>query len=216
MKLALVKREQQLIVLVAVLAVVIGWVYAVYIIAPLMRQASDVDRQLREGREKVKALELAVANENTLQAQFQQWDEKVKALRSRLPSDAELPSVIEFVSGLAGQTGVKIQTIFPQRPKSEEAKDKPSEIPSKTKVVKEPEPAYYQETLIQIEALAGYHQLGSFLNLVESAEKPIRIQSLRIVSTTSELSTSHRIKLVLRAYLATNTGLLPPKEAKSS
>ena len=214
MKLVFAKREQQLIALVAVLAILIGWVYAVYIIAPLIKQASDVDRQLREGRDKVKALELAVANEKTLHAQFEQWDEKVKALRSRLPSEAELPSVIEFVSGLAAQTGVKIQTIFPQRPKSEDAKNKPSETAPNTKTVKEP--AYYQETLIQMESLAGYHQLGSFLHLVESAEKPIRVQSLRIVGSTSELSASHRIKLVLRAYLATNTELLPTKEAKSS
>ena len=191
-KLTLSKREQKVVLLVGTLTLIIGYVYMVLILGPLGREMASLGRRIQEARQQVQALETVVANEPTLRAQYGQWDEKVTSLRALLPPREEESVVLERLSNLARQTQVKIQAIFPQRSKDEQA-GKPS---SKS------EPAVYEDVLIQIDASAGYHQLGTFISLIESDARPMRVSSLRLVANPKELK-RHHVKLLIRAYFST-------------
>ncbi|MBI3011839.1 MAG: type 4a pilus biogenesis protein PilO [Candidatus Omnitrophica bacterium] len=200
MKLALSKPERRAILAVGSLALVIGWLYAAHLVLPLHREAGRLAQQVQSARQRIRTLEAAVANEDSFRAQHQQWDEKVKSLRVFLPPQEELPAVIERLSALANQTQVKIETISPQRSLVDHAKadvnpdtDKPPQ-PG-------PGPKGYEEVLIQVEALAGYHQLGAFLNAVEAGDRVVRVATLRMVGNPRDLK-RHQIKLWLRAYFA--------------
>lgn len=218
MKLALSKREQKTILVATLLAIVIGSVYVMLILGPLKHSLGELSGQVKEAREKVNSLESVVANEDALRKQYGEWDQKVKALRSRLPNQEELPATIEFLSSLAAQTQVKIQTIFPQRPAGEADMAKAASPKAGKPGAKGPaaEPAVYKDVLIQIDAMGGYHQLGAFLNLAEAGEKPLRVSSLRISDNPKEPRRQH-IKLVLQAYFATEgtspAPILPPSPA---
>jgi len=192
-KLTLSKRERKVIALVGTLTLVIGYVYVALILGPLGREMASLGQRVRSARQQVRALEAVVVNEPALRAQYAQWDEKVSVLRSLLPPRDEESVILERLSNLARQTQVKIQAIFPQRSKDEQA-GKPSS---------NAEPAVYEDVLIQIDASAGYHQLGAFLGLVESEGSPMRVSSLRIVANPKEFK-RHNVKLLIRAYFSTS------------
>ena len=206
MKFAVSKREQRAILLVGLLTVIIGWVYIAYVLGPLKREAANLKQQLQTTRAKMAELESATTNEGALRQQYLQWDEKVKALRDLLPAQEKLPAIIERLSDLASQAQVKIQTIFPQRSAAEEQEELKVGRPPATKPAAPAPvlPTVYEEVLIQIDALAGYHQLGTFLSLIESAKNPMRVWNLRIAQNPKDPK-RHYIKLLLKVYFATNS-----------
>ena len=199
MKLAFSKPEQRAILAAGALTLLIGWLYVAYLILPLQHEAGNLGQQVQTARQRLATLGAIVANEGSLRTQYTQWNEKVKSLRVFLPAQEELPAVIERLSALANQTQVKIETIFPQRSLGDQKKTNVN--PGKGKP-SQPSPSAYEEVLIQVEALAGYHQLGAFLSAVESGDKLVRVSSLRMVGNPREPK-HHHIKLLLRAYFAT-------------
>lgn len=193
------KREQRVLVFVGGLAILTAWVYAVYIIGPLRRETSELGRQIREAREQLRILEVALSSEAGLEEKSRRLRESVQALRGSLTPEAELPSVIELLTELASQTQVKVQAIVPQRPAEPMEPTAPDagQGSSSTSLPT----VYYREIPIHIDALAGYHQLGTFLNLVETADKPMQLLSLRISANPKE-PRWHRVKLLVQSYVA--------------
>jgi Tfp pilus assembly protein PilO len=198
---ALAKRERQVLLLVGGLSLVIGYVYVAYILGPLSRETAELGAKVRSARDRVKALEVVMANEPALRAQYGQWDEKVASLRALLPPRADESVVLERLSNLARQTQVKIQAIFPQRAADDKAgggRSGAGKGPSPLA-----QPAVYEDVLIQIDASAGYHQLGTFISLVEAEAYPMRVSSLRIAANPKD-SKRHTVKVLIRAYFSTS------------
>ena len=180
-------RAQRTILAASALGLIILWAYLA-IVGRLVREAMNLGQRVRSAREQLKTLEVATTNEAALRAQHQQVSQTVESFKHLLSSDEELPALIERVSALATQASVRIQSVFPQRP-------------LETTQAGASEPVVYKEIPIQVDALAGYHQLGMFLSLVESGEKPMRISTLRIAGNQKDVR-RQTIKLVLRAYFA--------------
>ena len=208
MKAKLSPREQRMALSVAGLGLVILWVYLAAIVRPLLREIGQLSQQAREARDQIKLLQMSTANEEALRSQYQQVEQTVMALRKLLPSETELPAVIELVSDMASQSQVKIQTIFPQRPVGNEADAKKDKGPAAARE----QPAVYKDVIIQIDALAGFHQLGQFLSLVEQGEKPMQIASLRLIQEPRETKRL-QIKLLLQSYFAPAEGRAAGKPA---
>ena len=194
MKVRLSAREQRLLAVIVVLGLGILWTYTTFIAGPLMRGVSELGKQVRAARDQLRALELATASEAALKEQYRALQESVASLRILLPAEKELNQVIELLSDLAGQSQVKIQSVFPQRPAAAQDADASKKPDSEAQA--------YKDVIIQIDALAGYHQLGTFLSLVESTGKPMQISSLHISTDPKEPKRLH-IKLLIQAYFAT-------------
>ena len=201
MKVGISSREQRTILAAGALSVIILVAY-VSIVGRLMREAMSRGREVRSAREQLKVLEAATANEAALREQYREVSQTVESLRRLLSSEEELPAVIERVSGLATETGVRIQAIFPQRPVETAGAGTPSQQGAAASAS-----LVYKEIPIQVDALTGYHQLGAFLSQVESGEKPTRVSNLRIAGNQKDLR-RHSVKLVLRSYFT-------PKEEAS-
>lgn len=200
MKLNLTPRERQTIIAGGILATLVLWLYFAYLIGPLVQECGRLGQQIRTAKDEVRLLEAGTANEAALREQHRQVNESVQALRKLLPASSELSETIERLSELASQAQVKIQTIAPQREEAGTAPD------------------IYHAILITINALAGYHQLGTFLSLVEVENRPMEVASLWISPDAKELK-RHHIKLVLRAYFAAEEGAgarSAPRDAASS
>lgn len=198
MRLTLSAREQRTILIGGFLGIVVLWVYSTLIVRPLMREAAELNEQVRQAHDQLRGLEAVTANEAKMEAQHREVSDTVKALRSLLLAEQELPSVIELLSDLANQSQVKIQTIFPQRP-LQDAKAPPPDDSAEHAPV---EPPVYKDVIIQIDALAGYHELGAFLSLVESGKKPMEVSSLRMSANPRETH-RHIIRVLIRSYFAT-------------
>jgi Tfp pilus assembly protein PilO len=198
------KREQRTLASVIGLGALILWVYASAIVQPLLRGGASLNKQVRDAREQLKLLQASTSNDAALHVQHRELEQRVLELRRLLPGEDELPAVIELVSDMANQSNVKIQTIFPQRPVSEDDGDKKRKgsagAPAESK-----EATFYKDVVIQIDALAGFHQLGEFLSRIEQGDKPMRIANLRIQPDGRE-TRRLRIKLLLQSYFQPSPG----------
>ena len=200
MKWTLAKREHRMILIAGCLTLGIGWVYAAYVVGPLIRNGAQLKGQVLAARQKFTTLQAALGNEASVRQQYRQAQEKVKALRSFLPTQGELSAVIGRLSDLASQTQVSIQSIFPQRPVGDEASRTDAGAGKGKSAAAQP--AVYEEVVIQINALAGYHQLGAFLSLVESGKQPIRLANLHL-SPDPRDTQRHHVDVLVRSYFAT-------------
>ena len=207
MKLGLSTREPRTVLIGGVLGCLVIWVYFTMILKPLWLEAASLGQQVLTARLQLGALQQATTNESALREQHRRLQETVLSLRSDLPSEEGLPAVIEFLSGLASQTQVKIQSIFPQRPMEsldnrlgrEQAKG-PADL------------TVYKEIPIQIDAQASFHQLGTFLALVEASDKPMQVSTIRISGNPKE-PRWHNVNLSILAYFAVREGGTSPQGA---
>ena len=200
MKFSLLSNDLRTMLLGGGVGLLVLWVYSAYIVGPMVREVGKLGTSVREARTQLAALEQATANETAIRESHRQLDETVVSLRRLLPPEQELPSVIEFLSDLARQTQVKIQSVFPQRPVAEQAS---AQEKGNTKTPATP--VVYKEIPIQIDAQATYHQLGTLLSLVESGERPMDISTLHIAGNPKE-PRFHNISMVVLAYFAVTQG----------
>ena len=196
MKLGLSTRELRAILVGGALGLLVIWMYVTMILKPLWREAASLGGQVLTARQQLAALRQATTNEATLREQHRRLQEDVLSSRGDLPSEEELPAVIEFLSGLASQTQVKIQTIFPQRPIGA-LDDRLMGDKAKTPA----ERMVYKEIPIQIDAQASFHQLGTFLALVEASDKPMQVSTLRISGNPKD-PRWHNVNLSILSYFA--------------
>ena len=188
------KRDQQVLLLVGVASLVGLGAYYALLVAPLLRSIRTQRESIRSAHASLQSTEGAIAREPQLRAQLEQLTLDMRALHEAMPVEETLPAVIERLSEMANQAGVKIQTIFPQRTVSD------SSLPPTAHAATA---NLYKEVPVQIDALSGYHQLGSFLSSVERATQPMRLKNLRITSNGKE-SKRHNVKMVVVAYFATS------------
>lgn len=207
-------REQRTLLLLIALGVLILWLYTAYLLLPLLRGGATLGRDVRAARDQLNTLKLTTTNEAALRHQYNQVQDSVLVMRGVLPNEKELPAVIEILSNLASQAGVKIQTISPVRTPPSGAESK---SPLAARVLQEgskkpgaaqgasllprPAPIVFRDIQIQLDALAGFHQLGAFLSTVEMREQPIQVSTLRI-ETDPRSTLPPRVQLILRAFFA--------------
>ena len=196
MKLTMVVQDRKMLVVVGLLAVLVLWVYYAYILTPLVQRVWQVGGEARTLRGQLRAIEQAIVQEPQLRQQHRQLADEVEKLRTTLPSEEELPAVIERLSDLASQTGVKLQLITPQRSLQGRGTGVGPTPSSPTT-----SPVIYTEIPIDMEALAGFHQLGTFLSRIELGEQPMQLRSLHI-SQDAKMLRRHVVEMTLVAYVA--------------
>ena len=189
------KRDQQVLLLVGVASLVGLGAYYALLVAPLLRSIRTQRESIRSAHTSLQSTEGAIAREPQLRAQLEQLTLDMRALHEAMPVEETLPAVIERLSEMANQAGVKIQTIFPQRTTSDSSSSPTARAATAN---------LYKEVPVQIDALSGYHQLGSFLSSVERATQPMRLKNLRITSSNAKESKRHSVKMVVVAYFATS------------
>ncbi len=218
MRIPLPRAERRVILLVGVLGMAVLWVYAAFLVRPLGRELRRVRQQLEDARKQLNTLELVTVNVSVLRRQVERLDGEVVSLKGILPTEAELPSLLEYLSELAAQSQLKIQAVSPQRVTEKAPTRRGAKETTRGRAAAPPPPPAYKTVLIHVDALAGYHQLGTFLSLAESGRRPLHISTLRITANPKEPK-RHQVKLLLRSYLASgeaSAGTGPGVAAASS
>ena len=159
------------------------WVYYAVIFMPLFRGVAQVGRETAATGKQLQEIRELLAQEPRLRQEQERLTQALDALRPAVPREDDLPATIQALSEAASQSGVRIQTLLPQR--SVEAlgavpKMAPAKKGSK-KAGDSPTPALYRQIPIQIDAAAGFHQLGAFVTRMESGPQALRVTTLRVV-----------------------------------
>ncbi len=181
-------EKRRLLVGLVMLMSLAVYVYYLYLLQPLAGAVVRLSQQVREASKQVQQMEQLMAQATNIQQEYAGLQTSVAQLRDQLPSEDALPTVIEWISELASQTGVKILSIFPQR------SAQPLEPNTQVSL------GLYKAVAIEIDALSGFHQLGMFLSRVESGDQSIEVKQLRISQSERELR-RHNVKLILLTYV---------------
>ena len=191
----LASRDQRTSLLLWGVSIILVWATWTYCVGPLQREARRLAEECRLAKAQLSVLEGRLANAAMLRTHVEETQTHVMTFRALLPTEEELPLVMERLSQLASQAHMKIQTIGAERPPESEvgAGRLPQEGNSHSPFVSK---------FIHLEARAGYHQFGTFLSLVEAADHPMRLWRLRMVNDEKGSSQLH-ITLILQTYFST-------------
>lgn len=194
MSLPVALDERQKTMLSVALAVVGLWVYYAFVLGPLWTAATRTGQELQEAERALNDIEQGLVQEPQLQQQQKDLGARVAQLRAVIPTEDRLPDVVQHLTEVAAQTGIKVHSVSPQAGRATD------------------EVTAYRPAPVNFEGLAGYHQLGMFLSRIETEGPPIHLEALRISANNKALRRQD-VKMQLVASLAL---LSLPDESKSA
>lgn len=156
----------------------LGWQY---------RSLSKYNRKVNIKKQAIGALENDIRNLDRYKQEINDLDEKINNFEFLVKDEKEVANLIENISNLADNSGVKIKQIKPLIGRSN----------LKTVEVKD---GKFSEVEIQILGESDFHQLGSFVSRIESAKTFFRVSSLEI-ETDNKNYYIQNIKLSLRTFV---------------
>ncbi len=138
-------------------------VVLVLLIIPQTMNMAKVSAQINEKKKILSGLDQGIKNYTALELEYESLNNAYKDFMKRLPLQKEFPVFLELLSKLARKNGVKIIAMEPQ------------------KVVDDPA-LFFVKIPVLIDAYAGYHKLGRFINELEYSQKFMKIDKIRIIN----------------------------------
>ncbi len=185
------KKKKKLLIFIAVLTVSI--LYFNFLIRPKLMKLLELNA--RES-----ALKLNIANMQNELKIIDDYKKKLdnlktesRDLKKRLSNSKELPNLISEFSKIAKDLDVKLVSI------------KPIARPSNPLVQEDTQPKKpYISIPIEIEATSGFHEMGAFINELESLNIFIKLIGLDMESDEDSLF-MHKIRLTLNTFSSSDT-----------
>ena len=182
-----IKEKQKIYILAAIFGIAGLILYYNFLLKPQFAKFIAKNKEFRIIKEKVKSGEVLIANEAVLRRQYENFVKQAGYLEKRLPSQDQISSLLEDFSNVAESSGVKILRIKPLEEPAPLSKQKPVNNA-------------YTEFPILIEARAGYHQLGAFINKLETMDRFIRVTDLDMAGNDKD-PRHHDIKIRIITYV---------------
>ena len=181
------KEKQKIYILIAIFGIAGLVLYYSLLLKPQFSNFIARNKEFCIVKERVKTGETLIANETGLTRQHDNFVKQADYLQKRLPSQDKISSLLEDFSNIAESSGVSILRIKPL--------EEPAPL-SKQKIAANS----YTEFPILIEARAGYHQLGTFMNKLETMDRFIKITDIDISGTDKD-PRHHDIKMRIITYV---------------
>jgi len=142
----------------------------------LIRENSKLDTQLSAAAEDAAKIDGLNSNKAGLAAE-------ISALQERFLEETQIPLFLEELSKLAEETSVRLNSL-----------KIPKEVAEAGEKEKTPLEKKYKKVPIFIEAECGFHDLGRFINKLESAKRFISVSDIEI-KAQKESPGLHRVDL---------------------
>ncbi len=127
----------------------------------------DVEREIGKETQLKQQLEskaMMVANLDALRQQMADVEERFAELLKQLPTDKEVPGLLEDITAIGQNAGLEIDTIALQPEKRAQ---------------------YYVELPINIEVRGTYHQMGEFVSGVSAIKRIVTLHDYSIAPTST-------------------------------
>jgi type IV pilus assembly protein PilO len=145
-------------VLAFVLVMVLGYFYN---ISDLRQQLAQVEQKETELKKEFEDRAFKAANLDALRTQMKEMEESFGALISQLPSDTEVPGLLEDITNKGVESGLDIKSIKLQ-----------------PEVAKE----FYIELPINIEVTGTYHDFGTFVSGIAGLPRIVTLHDFKMTS----------------------------------
>jgi type IV pilus assembly protein PilO len=143
-------------VLAFILVLVIGYVYN---IADQREQLAQVEAKELELKKEFEDKAFKAANLEALRRQMKEMEESFGALVSQLPTDTEVPGLLEDITNKGVESGLEIKKIELQ---AEQAKE------------------FYIELPISIEVTGTYHDFGTFVSGIAALPRIVTLHDFKM------------------------------------
>jgi type IV pilus assembly protein PilO len=104
----------------------------------------------------------------------------------KFPKDEEIPALLENISATAAKSGVDIIAIRPIKAEFKEEAQRPPDL--------------FHAIAIEIVAKGGYHQLGQFINRLETSARFMEVKDIDINRDPAN-PRRHDLKLLIATYI---------------
>ena len=141
-----------------VLVMVLGYFYN---ISDLRQQLAQVEQKETELKKEFEDKAFKAANLDALRTQMKEMEESFGALISQLPSDTEVPGLLEDITNKGVESGLEIKSIKLQ-----------------PEVAKE----FYIELPINIEVTGTYHDFGTFVSGIAGLPRIVTLHDFKMTS----------------------------------
>ncbi|MBU1007249.1 MAG: type 4a pilus biogenesis protein PilO [Candidatus Omnitrophica bacterium] len=182
------KEKQKLMVLFAIFGIVGLMVYYNLLLKPQFAKFIVANREFYEVRARVRNADILIASEDRIKKQHLNLSEQVGNFEKRLARQDQISALLQDFSSIAESSGVRILRVMPLDP----ARGADGSLSAN---------GFYSEFPILIEAMAGYHQCGTFINKLENIDRFIRVDDVDIKGGAGDPRHQH-IKLRVSAYIA--------------
>jgi len=154
---------------------ILGYLYYIQDMQVTLEKAANKESDLKTEFEQ-KAFQ--AANLDAYKKQMEEMEESFGALVSQLPSDTEVPGLLEDITNKGALNGLEFQSIALQ-----------------TETARE----FYVELPIKIEARGSYHDLGAFISGMAGLPRIVTLHDFHIVQEQAE-SSMLRLEITARTY----------------
>lgn len=152
------------IVVLIVIGLIVGGGYW-FLIKDQYGRLAQVEKTEQDLRQKYEQKAYQVANLEVFKAQMAEMEETFGALVRQLPSETEVPGLLEDITNTALGSGLSLQEVKLQ---SEQRRD------------------FYAELPINIRVSGSYHELASFVSSVASLPRIVTLHDLTIQPTDGD------------------------------
>lgn len=180
------KNKNELIQKIAplLLALAIVFTYTRVFIIPTFKKWRNLTPKVAQLKADVKSAQASIETIDTLKNRLNNLKQQIGAYENRLPQQKEIPVILEHLSSLALESGVKITAIEPSKASSSST------------------PKDYSEVPITLIAKCGYHQLGTFISKLENSSQFMKISNIKISRNPSDVY-HHNIDLRISTFTLT-------------
>lgn len=187
MKLDFLKKikKREIIVFAIVACIVVFAGYYRFFLSPVISKALSVFREASKLQSRLDKAELSINRRSTLRSEIEELKSKANLYSHKLPKEEEFPAVLESLSAMALNSGVKITKILPLK----------KSIPEDSSHA-----GIYSQQEISITAQCGYNQLGMFIAELENTERFMEVSDIRIEAGRMNPK-KHNVQLVVKTFI---------------
>ncbi len=165
---AKIKKEKlRLFILPSILLILILAIFF-FLLRPITKQLKENRKILTQKKAKLVEIKKAILEYDGVKEELLQLKKRANFYDAYLPQKEELPSFFNKLTELANETGVKYESLQPLA-KNEKKKEGEGKSPS-----------LYKEKNFALRLIAGYHQLGYFINRLERMNRLVEVKEVRM------------------------------------
>ena len=158
-------------------------VYLSLFLGPKIKETFRLLPEASRLKTKIVNTEKEWTNIDLFNARISRLDEKLDYYERRLPEEKEIASLLKFLSDSAKKLNVRLTEI---KPVGQDKHKKAAAL-------------IYEQVPILLRAECRYHELGRFLNKLESADRFMKITELKI--TANPPKANHNVELIVVTYV---------------
>lgn len=153
-------------------------------IKPRLIKYESIKADIAKEEQNLATAKELISKKEEYEKAIQYVNQRIKYYEGKLPQEKETDQLLENLARIATDTNIKYQSIRPGSMSS--LKSENIDLP-------------YFRWAITMKLTCGYHELGNYINQLETATRFIQVDSLTIDATESS---QHQVTLNLSTYIA--------------